>query len=155
MGQATPRRVGAVAVFGALATVALLATAQPADLAAARALWRAAALTNYEYGYRKYCECHPDSPPETVVTVRGGEPVGVRHRPAGSTNEVPGRNPEVYWTIDGLFDVIDSAQRRGATVRASYDARLGFPAEVYIDYDADFIGDELDVRVTTVMPLAR
>jgi hypothetical protein len=38
-------------------------------------------------------------------------------------------------------------------VRASYDAGLGYPREVYIDYDADFIGDELDVRLTAVTPL--
>jgi hypothetical protein len=138
-----------------LAAFASIAMAQPPDLASARNAWRAAALTDYEYGYRKYCECHRDAPPETIVTVRGGSPVAVRHRRTDSPNDVPGRNPEVYWTIDGLFDLIDSAQRRGVTVRASYDARLGFPREVYIDYDADFIGDELDVRLTNVTPLAR
>lgn len=148
------RIASALAVLAVLAATAT-AAAQSGNLAAARKTWRAAALTNYEYGYQKYCECHPDSPPETIVTVHDGQPVGVRHRPGGSTNEVPGRNPEVYWTIDGLFDLIDSAQRRGATVRASYDAKLGFPTQVYIDYDANFIGDELDVRLTTVTPLAR
>ena len=37
---------------------------------------------------------------------------------------------------------------------AQYDAALGYPREVYIDYDADFIGDELDVRLTAVTALA-
>ena len=146
--------LGRVVITG-LAAVAALAAARTTDLATAREAWRAAAITDYEYGYRKYCECHPDAPPETIVTVRGGSPVGVRHRRPDSPTDVPGRNPEVYWTIDGLFDLIDSAQRRGVTVRASYDSRLGFPTEVYIDYDADFIGDELDVRLTTVTPLPR
>jgi len=147
--------IKSTASLGVLAALASFATAQPADLKTARDAWRTAALADYEYGYRKYCECHPDAPPETIVTVRSGNPVAVRHRRADSPTDVPGRNPEVYWTIDGLFDLIDSAQRRGATVRASYDSRLGFPTEVYIDYDADFIGDELDVRLTTVTALAR
>ena len=147
--------IKATVSLGVLAALASFATAQPPDLATARDAWRAAALADYEYGYRKYCECHPDAPPETIVTVRGGSPVAVRHRRADSPSDVPGRNPEVYWTIDGLFDLIDSAQQRGVTVRASYDSLLGFPLEVYIDYDADFIGDELDVRLTTVTPLAR
>jgi hypothetical protein len=145
----------ACAAVTVLAAVASIAIAQPADLASARSAWRSAGLTDYEYGYRKYCECHPAAPPETIVTVRGGNPIAVRHRRTDSPTDVPGRNPEVYWTIDGLFELIESAQRRGATVRASYDSRLGFPKEVYIDYDADFIGDELDVRLTTVTPLAR
>ena len=64
------------------------------------------------------------------------------------------KNLEYYWTVDGLFGLIASAQARGVQVRAQYDATLGFPREVYIDYDADFIGDELDVRLTAVTALA-
>jgi len=37
--------------------------------------------------------------------------------------------------------------------RAAYDAELGFPREIYIDYDAKLIGDELDLRMTGVTRL--
>jgi len=143
--------------FAAAACVALAAAAEPSDLAAARNVWRHAALTDYEYGYRKYCACHPDSPPETIVTVRGGTVVGVRHRPVDSTNEVPARagSLQYYWTIDELFDLIGSAKARGAAVQASYDRERGFPTEIHIDYDKNAIGDELDIALTTVTPLAR
>ena len=127
-----------------------------ANLDTARARWKSAAISSYEYGYNKYCDCHRESPPETVVTVRGGQVVGVRHRPVGFTNEVQAeqRNLQFYWTVDGLFDLVAAALARGATVRASYDPQLGYPTQVYIDYDANFIGDELDVRLTAVTPLA-
>lgn len=140
----------------AASLLAFAAAAQQSELAAGRAKWRAAALSNYEYGYRKFCECHPDSPPETVVTVRAGQVVGVRHRPVGFTNEVQAeqRNLQFYWTVDGLFELVDAALARGANVRASYDPKLGYPTQVYIDYDANFIGDELDVRLTAVTALA-
>jgi len=144
-------------LLATLACAALAAAAQPADLKAARIAWRAAKLVDYEYGYRKFCACHPDSPPETVVTVRGGEVVGVRHRPAGSTNEVPARagSLQYYWTIDELFELIESAQRRGAQVRANFDRERGFPTEIHIDYDRNAIGDELDVVLTTVSAVDR
>ena len=141
--------VGAVLALGTVQAFA------DAELDAARERWRAAALESYEYGYHKYCECHRESPPETVVTVRGGSVVGVRHRPAGTTGtEVPAadKNLEYYWTVDGLFGVIDSAQQRGVQVRTVYDDALGYPREVYIDYDTNFIGDELDLRLTAVTP---
>ena len=142
------------AVGGVVALVAAPAFGDAA-LDAARARWQAAALTGYEYGYHKYCECHRDSPPETTVTVRGGKVVGVRHRPAGSEAEVPAadKNLEYYWTVEGLFGLIASALERGVQVRAQYDGAQGFPREVYIDYDADFIGDELDLRLTAVTAL--
>jgi hypothetical protein len=139
----------------ALAFAAAIPALADAELDGARARWRSAGLARYEYGYHKYCECHRDSPPETVVTVRDGAVTGVRHRPAGSTAEVPAadKNFEYYWTVDGLFGLIASALERGVQVRAAYDPALGYPREVYIDYDADFIGDELDLRLTSVTRL--
>jgi Family of unknown function (DUF6174) len=140
-----------------------LAAALPASasadgaLDAARAKWRAAKLGSYEYGYRKFCECHRDSPPETVVSVRDGKVVNVRHRPVGSTTEVPAaeKNFEYYWTVEGLFELIAAAEMRHVEVRARYDATVGYPTEIYIDYDKNLIGDELDLKLTGVTPLPR
>ena len=139
---------GVIAAFVAAAPQALA----DAQLDGARARWQSAALASYEYGYHKFCECHRESPPETVVTVRGGSVTGVRHRPVGGATEVPAaeKNFEYYWTVDGLFALIASAQERGVQVRAAYDAELGFPREIYIDYDSNLIGDELDLRLTRV-----
>lgn len=119
------------------------------DLARNRALWQAAAVGDYEYGYNKYCACHPDTPPETLVTVQDGRVVRVRHRPVGYDHEVEApRGLEYYWTIEGLFDLVATALERGAQVRASYDPTLGYPTEIHVDYDADLIGDEVDLRIT-------
>jgi Family of unknown function (DUF6174) len=131
--------------------------AADARLDAARARWHAARQTAYEYGYRKFCECHPETPPETIVSVRDDRVVRVRHRPVDSDVEVPAqdKNLEFYWTMDGLFSLIESALARGASVRVEYDDTLGFPRSVDIDYDKDFIGDELDLKLTGVTPLPR
>ena len=147
-------RLGLSASVGLLLAVPGLAQAD-ASLDAARALWRQARLERYEYGYHKFCECHPETPPETVVSVRDGAVVGVRHRPVNSTVEVPAepKNLEFYWTVDDLFALVASALERGAQVRVAYDVTLGFPRQLYIDYDADFIGDELDLKLTTVIPI--
>lgn len=134
-----------------------LATRADAALDGARARWRAAKLVSYEYGYHKFCECHRDSPPETIVSVRDGKVVNVRHRPAGSATEVPAaeKNFEYYWTIDGLFELIAAAERRHVEVRAEFEPTIGYPTRVYIDYDKDLIGDELDLRLTAVTPTTR
>ena len=141
----------------ALPGLAIAATKGEAQqqLADAKRLWRSSGLASYEYGYRKYCACHPDKPPETVVTVRGGSVVGVRHRPVGYDREVPAeaRNLQYYWTVDGLFDLLAAALERGAEVRVAYDASRGFPTELHIDYDKNAIGDELDIELTQVVPV--
>jgi hypothetical protein len=145
-----------LAAMGLVATLPAPASADGA-LDAARAKWRAAKLGSYEYGYRKFCECHRDSPPETVVSVRDGKVVNVRHRPVGSTTEVPAaeKNFEYYWTVDGLFELIAAAEARHVEVRAQYDSTVGYPTEIHIDYDKNLIGDELDLKLTGVTPLPR
>lgn len=152
----TTRILACLLALGGALAAARAADGPATELDAARARWRAAALGDYEYGYHKFCECHRDAPPETLVTVRGGEVVRVRHRPQGYALEVPAedRNLQYYWTMEGLFDLLDSAIERGVTVRARYDAELGYPTELYIDYDAELIGDELDLRLTRVERLS-
>jgi hypothetical protein len=120
------------------------------ELQASWARWTAAGLASYEYGYNKYCDCHRDTPPETIVVVAGGAIERVYHLYDGSAREVPARegSTDLYWTIEDLFRLIEGALERNATVRARYDAALGYPTAVFVDYDADFIGDEIDVRLT-------
>lgn len=120
-----------------------------------RSLWERAAIGAYVYAYNKYCECHPETPPETYVTVRADQVVDVRHQPFGFDHYVQAepRNFEWYWTIEQLFDLVDNALARGSVVRVEFDAALGFPTHVFIDYDENLIGDEVDVRVTKLEPL--
>ncbi len=150
------RRAAAIAAaFAAACLGAGLGVCGPAaagpreDLAHARAAWKAAHISNYEYGYNKYCACHKENPPETLVTVRDGKVVRVRHRPFGYDREVEApRGLEYYWTVDGLFDLVAKALARKAEVRAEYDAKLGYPTRIYVDYDPKLIGDEVDLRIT-------
>lgn len=150
-------RRDALAVLGALLVVAAAAWGDDADvLAEHRELWRNAALESYEYRYLKFCECTPETPPETRVSVRDGTVVDVRHQPHGYERLI-GADPrdfQWYWTIEQLFELVDSGLERGAEVRVEYDAALGFPTRLYIDRDADRIGDEIDLRLTRVEPLA-
>lgn len=150
-----PLRTALHTSLAAIGLAAALPGLADSALDGARARWQSAGLASYEYGYHKFCDCHRENPPETVVTVRDGAVTGVRHRPAGTTTEVPAaeKNFDYYWTVDGLFALIASAEARGVQVRAAYDAELGFPREIYIDYDANLIGDELDVRLTGVTRL--
>jgi Family of unknown function (DUF6174) len=126
------------------------ADAQSTDIQQHRERWRAAGIDDYRYAYRKYCECNPDEPPQTFVTVRDGRVVDVFHLHDDSDRRVPARSGSLdyYWTIEDLFDLLETATSRGAEVRMEFDARLGYPTRVYIDYLPDIVGDEVDVRVT-------
>jgi hypothetical protein len=140
-------------VAAAVAAAALAPDArgtEAEDLKTGWARWSSAGLASYEYGYNKYCDCHRDTPPETVVVVTAGVVTRVYHLYGESAREVPARegSTELYWTIDDLFRLIEGALERNATVRTRYDEALGYPTSLFVDYDPTFVGDEIDVRLT-------
>lgn len=147
----------AIAITGlalAFGVGAVVAVAGDDPLEANRARWSAAGVVAYQYGYQKFCDCNRETPPETLVTVRDGRVVDVRHRPGGTTIEVPAAedNFQYYWTVEELFSLIETGLSREATVRADYDPQLGFPLAIYIDYGPDHLSDVLDLRLTRLTP---
>jgi len=141
-----------VSVWSASAIAQAPQSATPLSqrLADARQRWQVAAPEDYVYGFNKFCECHRETPPETLVTVAGTRVIDVRHVMAKTGDTVPAAadNFSLYWTIEDLLGLLERALERGAAVQAEFDAELGLPRRVYIDYLPDIIGDEVDVRVT-------
>ena len=116
----------------------------------ARATWERANVAEYVYGYNKFCECHAETPPETLVSVAHERVIDVRHTMVrtGDTVVADAKNFDLYWTVDDLFALLERAVRTAASVAADFDPDSGVPRSIYIDYQADLIGDEVDVRVT-------
>ena len=122
------------------------------ELNAARALWDSAQNGSYRYSYHKYCDCYRDEPPVTVINVSNGEIERVFHVQPDSDREIPAREGSLslYWTVDELFDKLETAIAADVMVRAEFDPELGYPSLLFIDYDPEFVGDETDLRLTGV-----
>ncbi len=122
------------------------------DLTANRDRWEAAGIASYEYRYEKVCDCHRDTPAETIVTVESGLVVGVRYDRDDYRTEIPVAEDNHRWfrTIDDLFTLVETASRNAVTLRVSYEAELGYPAYIYIDYDRAMVGDEVELRVVSL-----
>ncbi|HSG66580.1 MAG TPA: DUF6174 domain-containing protein [Gammaproteobacteria bacterium] len=124
------------------------------ELDSNRAVWKAAGIESYDYSYQRVCECHPDIPADTIVAVRDGQVAGVRYAREDyvADVELPADRWRWFRTIDDLFTLVESAQARTAVVRVSFDERFGYPRAIYIDYVADLVGDEVDMKVTSFAP---
>ena len=114
-----------------------------------RALWDGSGVTDYVYRYQKICECHRDTPADTVIRVSQGEIVDVRYQRDDYLADVPVPSERYQWfrTIDDLFSLIAGALRAEALVRAGYHPQLGYPTRIYIDYDRELVGEEIELRV--------
>lgn len=114
---------------------------QDVALAAARERWRRHGRRSYRFRLRLSCFC-PDAGRPHALTVRRGRP---------SRSDLP------VATVPQMFAAIAEALRDpgAGEVRATYDARRGFPRTAWIDRIRSAMDDEIGWTVDRVRPLPR
>ena len=116
-------------------------------LAEARRAWEANGPAAYAYTLTITCFCiHRGS---YAVEVRDGSLASVRDVASGE----PSPESRVEWivTVDRLLEVMDMASRAGTPVRATFDARLGYPIEAEVGLLANDSGTLY--RIENLRPL--
>ena len=105
------------------------------DLADYRTLWEAQRLKDYTFDVVKNCYCLGRA--DVRVTVQGGVITGVTEL----ASEVA-HDPELFRTIDGLFDLVQDAYDQNAhEVQVDFDPGRGYPTRIWIDY-VEMMADE-------------
>ncbi len=112
-------------------------------LVEAQARWTAADAAQYRFEYALACECDEADAGPFVVEVEGARAVDVEH-----LRGEPLPENHVAFTVARLFDAIEDAfEEEAVRVEVAYDAALGFPVDVEIDYDLEIADEELRVEV--------
>ena len=115
-----------------------------AQLAQARKIWRDQAITNYAVTITRVCFCSEVRAVRVTVTnrevvsrvfVEDGQPV-------------PSVLTDVYPSIDGLFDLLESAARRADEMHLTFDPNLGIPLQANIDFAKNAVDDEVNFVVS-------
>ncbi len=115
-----------------------------------RTRWDAAGIIDYEYAFRRTCECARSDTRPMRVQVRGGSVAAATY---GDTGEAA-TTASGYPTVDDLFDLIDDAIERGAQgLTVAYDGSLGYPTEISIDYDLEVADDEITINASDLVAM--
>jgi len=115
------------------------------EIAAARVLWEAAALTSYTYMGR-VCRCDTDS--FSLVSVANSEIESVDNFGSGGG----AGEPDDFWTIPSMLDRAEELLDEGRLTRFAAHQYLGFPVEVSTSRDARFGRGEIWVRSFDLIP---
>jgi hypothetical protein len=106
-----------------------------------QARWERSNISTYSYTTSWHCFCMREYVAQVSVEVVDGEVVEVNFIDP-SLGEVP--KPGRFVTIDGLFDHLQNALDQDAfNISATYDDQLGYPVEVFVDYDQRIADEEL------------
>ncbi len=121
-----------------------------AALGAARRLWNAQALATYEVDFQRSCFCLERLP--VRLSVQRGRIVRVVRKDNGAP--LPREAWEPYLSVEQLFDYLDERARGGAyEVRVRFDARYGYPLDVWVDTDRQVADEELGFTLGGLMPV--
>ena len=117
-----------------------------------RAKWQAAGISSYEYRYRKVCECHPETPADTIVTVAGGDIVAVSYDREDYLEPIPVPAEKHDWfrTVEDLFVLVERALDSAEVIRVSYDPELGYPTRIFVDYEVNLVDEEVELQVVSL-----
>ena len=100
-----------------------------------RKKWDSEMVSNYQFDFQWSCYCIVDFVAQVNITVRDNQ----IHSAAFVEGDVPIPHDiaiERYQAMDGLFDLLQSAIDANAhTISAKYHFDLGYPTEVWIDYE--------------------
>ena len=115
---------------------------------AAMRKWTEHGIEHYEYVFqRSACECLPEWTRPYVIQVNRDTVVDVRDAETGQAA------PQSFYpyTIPQLFGVIADALDHAAYVLiVEYDATLGYPTLISIDYSRQVADDEFTIRAHTL-----
>ncbi|MFV1987698.1 MAG: DUF6174 domain-containing protein [Gemmatimonadota bacterium] len=120
------------------------------ELNAARALWAANAPDAYAYRFQRLCFCGSEVVRGVRIEVAGGQVVSVVPVDDGPPLQTP---IDEFPTIDDLFDEILSAiEAEADQLLATYNAELGYPVDVAIDFIFEAIDEEMAFEVREFTP---
>lgn len=111
------------------------------ELEANRELWESVGPASYDFDYRVVCYCLPPITRAVTIVVENGTVVGVTYVDTGEPVEP--YEPGDYPTVDDLFGEIESALAEDPYwVRAEYDPQLGYPTDVFFDFEENIADEE-------------
>ncbi len=97
-----------------------------------------------------FCECEGGG--QFTITVKNGDFFDTSMEHFDGTTSTA--TPEFRYTVDTLFDLIEAAiSTPRATVDPVYDEVLGYPVDLFIDWDYATAGDEILVGKGHVEPI--
>lgn len=120
------------------------------DLVAAKARWNTSGVSDYDMVVRALCFCVYGGQ-EVRVTVRAGRVTTATLVQGGQS--LPTEN---YYSVEGLFDLIENAVERNAKeIDATYDSARGYPRLFQIDYSEMIADEEYGHEIVSFQPVSR
>ena len=111
-----------------------------------RKKWMSQMVSNYQFNFRWICFCTLEYMTPVNISVRENRIDSAAF--VGGDAPVAVEGFDRYRTIDGLFDLLQEGIDKNAhSISAHYHSELGYPIDVWIDYDEAIADEELGFEI--------
>ena len=118
------------------------------DIATHRVIWESRRPSAYVYELERFCNCTEEARGPVRVRVRGMAVVERRYTASGAA--VASSLEGVFPSVEGLFDLLEEAAKRDPWyINMNWDPDLGYPRDLYVDFESNVIDDEVSYKVVT------
>jgi hypothetical protein len=122
------------------------------ELEAARTKFAQSSNDSYTFHSRRSCECTTEATREMFITVENGSITTAIY--VDDEMPVPQNLRDSLFTIESAFEEIQTAIDEDAhMIHVEYDATLGYPSSIAIDYSEQIADEELSLIISNVEPL--
>lgn len=113
--------------------------------------WEAQKTQNYSYNFSKACFCYYFE--EVTVVVRADTVHAILNIETGEDAVIELQEgeerlidvyPELFYTIDEIFELLKTASLMADEMKGTYDSKIGYPTDAFIDYYENAIDDEVN-----------
>ncbi len=108
--------------------------------------WETAGIVDYEYQFTRNCFCPREFTGPYAASVQNGE-VTLATLDGVDLFDIEmleiGRYDEIIQTVDDVFAEVERALREADSFNAEYHPQLGYPTEVWIDWDLRTADEEV------------
>ena len=112
------------------------------------ALWAANGSPNYSMTVQRSCFCAETDPVDVVV--EAGEVVSAVRQTDEGPEDLDPDGFEAYFSVPGLFGIAAEAESGADEVVIEYDAALGYPTLIDIDWVRNAVDDEEQYSVLSL-----
>lgn len=118
-------------------------------LAVNREAWVVSGLDSYTYTLSRVCLCPESELGPFQITVYERDVVHVEWQ-----GEQIDPDSQAFYSVPALFDLVDRAITDGADmIKVEYDSVLGYPTQIFIDWDISAADEETIVAAENLAPL--
>lgn len=146
-------KITRILTFLTVFSLILAACGAQSELSQNQAKWQDQAPAHYRFDLQIGCFCAFRDRMPLTVEIQNGEIVSIVDATGAAPTEQEMEWYAPYLGVDKVFEYAQKASTEAAKLEIKYDASLGYPTQLYVDWNEETMDEEVGLDITNLTVL--